>query len=870
MQLPRQDGLASTTFTPLPLDDPEALLLPDVLHYHAKFNSDHPVFVYQDGISGPKITLTWGDTFRAFERMGCVMLRKIDGASPRTVVGVLAASDQITYLTTLGGLLLAGLVPFLISPRNSDAAIAHLLRSTECRHLLVNEADASTCKLADAVQARMAEGRDGLSVSLLSLPSYEEIFRDDDSAVVAPLPKLKVADDDVAVIMHSSGSSAFPKVVPISHRFLRETGLTPYSGEVDLAGQVLSIHAIPMFHMLGLNEFLYGVYTGMALAGFSPRSPVPKVPTGDIVLAAAQATDATMLVCTPSFLETLDLDQPTTTLLSSLSAVIFGGGPLRQSVGDSLAAHGAHLVHQYGSTEASGVSLVVPARNPEEGWDWFKARTSSRLTRTQYSSPRASLAYFTSLSRPARRTHLQSSTLAADLIPTIFSSSTRPTRHSGRCTDDKMTKSCIRMAKRLTPFPLMILVADPAKPIELTAKGNPRRQWVLDAYSDEIYALYDDVEGTLPKHTEMPTTFDSASSLTFVRKVVGEVMTELPPDDDADLFQHGCDSLQATWIRNSILHAASTSEQLKNKPLPSNFVYAYPSIAKLGHLLTSLSATPTIRPNFNGAEDDPVVEICEGSDIPLIILPGATGSITRFYGLRQHYRGRVWGVRITDSTPLDSLETMVAFWASKIREKQPVGPYRIATFCVASLHGVLLTKMLEEAGQEVKQLAFLDHFPMLYLREGAATVLRAVTQAEYVKLSAGDVIELLQRDSTIPETAVLNYVAAANGNLDAPAINIRDARISGIFVGHIYNFIRSFFSSSPEPRTSLAHWLSSFDAPAALFVAENGISHVNPGAWSDFGAHLVAPKHVEVHFLDGVGHFAMFSDERVARLLEAQ
>nr|GAT44741.1 acetyl-CoA synthetase-like protein [Mycena chlorophos] len=384
MQLPRQDGLASTTFTPLPLDDPEGLLLPNVLHYHAKFNSDHPVFVYQDGVSGPKITLTWADAFRAFERVGRVMLRKIDGASPRTVVGVLAASDQITYLTTLGGLLLAGLVPFLISPRNSDAAIAHLLRSTECTHLLVNEADASTCKLAEAVQARMAEGRDGLTVSLLSLPSYEEIFRDD-SAVVTPLPKLKVADDDVAAIMHSSGSSAFPKVVSISHRFLRETGLTPYSGEVDLAGQVLSIHAIPMFHMLGLNEFLYGVYNGMALAGFSPRSPVPKVPTGDIVLAAAQGTAATMLVYVGSRPTDHDAaEQPHRRDLwrrTSEAYIFFCSGRPEahgstESVGDSLAAHGAHLVHQYGSTEASGVSLVVPAQNPEEGWDWFKARTS--------------------------------------------------------------------------------------------------------------------------------------------------------------------------------------------------------------------------------------------------------------------------------------------------------------------------------------------------------------------------------------------------------------------------------------------------------------------------------------------------------------
>jgi hypothetical protein len=86
----------------------------------------------------------------------------------------------------------------------------------------------------------------------------------------------------------------------------------------------------------------------------------------------------------------------------------------------------------------------------------------------------------------------------------------------------------------------MILVANPSKTIELTAKGTPRRQAVLNSYADEIRDIYLTVEESFQKHLTTPVEFNVASSLEFVRKIVGEVMVELPGDDD-DIFQNGCD-----------------------------------------------------------------------------------------------------------------------------------------------------------------------------------------------------------------------------------------------------------------------------------------------------------------------------------------
>jgi hypothetical protein len=83
-------------------------------------------------------------------------------------------------------------------------------------------------------------------------------------------------------------------------------------------------------------------------------------------------------------------------------------------------------------------------------------------------------------------------------------------------------------------------------------------------------------------------------------------MIELPGDDD-DIFQHGCDryassphafpsfkstihnSLQATWIRNSILHASINSQQIDTQALSNNFVYSHPTVRRLADMLTKLT-----------------------------------------------------------------------------------------------------------------------------------------------------------------------------------------------------------------------------------------------------------------------------------------
>ncbi|KAK0480581.1 hypothetical protein IW261DRAFT_1473414 [Armillaria novae-zelandiae] len=137
-------------------------------------------------------------------------------------------------------------------------------------------------------------------------------------------------------------------------------------------------------------------------------------------------------------------------------------------------------------------------------------------------------------------------------------------------------------------FKEMIVVAKPTKPFTYTAKNTARRQAILTDYSDEILAAYETVAESTQANIPPPSQWDDVSTEEFVRNVVLQVLARSISDDD-DFFQHGCDSLQATWIRNTLLRALQDSTEFDIRQTTDNFVYKCPSIAQLAKFLTSVA-----------------------------------------------------------------------------------------------------------------------------------------------------------------------------------------------------------------------------------------------------------------------------------------
>ena len=86
----------------------------------------------------------------------------------------------------------------------------------------------------------------------------------------------------------------------------------------------------------------------------------------------------------------------------------------------------------------------------------------------------------------------------------------------------------------------MIVIADPSKPFEYNAKGNVRRNPILERYSDELDGLYKRVEQNPQLDVARPDTWNAKLTKNFVRAVVQRVLVH-PISDDADIFRSGCD-----------------------------------------------------------------------------------------------------------------------------------------------------------------------------------------------------------------------------------------------------------------------------------------------------------------------------------------
>ncbi|KAJ7223452.1 hypothetical protein GGX14DRAFT_540253 [Mycena pura] len=267
----------------------------------------------------------------------------------------------------------------------------------------------------------------------------------------------------------------------------------------------------------------------------------------------------------------------------------------------------------------------------------------------------------------------------------------------------------------------------------------------------------------------------------------------------------------------------------------------------------------------------PLVQICHGPRLgpPLIILPGGNGSIGVFYSLQAHYEGELWGVQLTESTPMDSLMALVAFWKELICAKWPHGPYRIAAFCGSAVPSVALVKMLEDAGEEVLQLTFIDHSPTLIIQ--LEEMFRDPWAVDYDTLRTTLVLDFLHSDPIIGAPLLANYEAAAH-DPDAQISTRLGFNFEKAWVPMIFEFLHEFYpvgiDKSPDSFIGpYDEWVSSVKARMAVLVAEQGAAS-SPllGRWADLGASLVS-KPVRVDYISGVGHFGIFGDARAARLL---
>ncbi|KAL9542716.1 hypothetical protein MBANPS3_008470 [Mucor bainieri] len=292
-------------------------------------------------------TLTYAEVDRIGTNLASEWSSKVKG---RKVVAFMADHSVQYFICVLACLKLR--VAFLaLSPRNSEAAVVNLLEKTDCRFIF------STNKYATLAQSAAAQVH---GTVCHVLPSFDLAGR-----LKQPLNPLasKILDkhfskkdiEKTCAIIHSSGSTAFPKPIRLSNRYLicgiqsipghassQDPSVAPGFGDAQLC-------CLPLFHMSGfMGSFNMSLVGGSNI--FLPKFP----PSARDLLTALQANNGTHMVAPPLIIDQLipSLNEPKDFApLQNLKYIGVLGAVLDEKIGDYFHSNKINICNIYGMTE---------------------------------------------------------------------------------------------------------------------------------------------------------------------------------------------------------------------------------------------------------------------------------------------------------------------------------------------------------------------------------------------------------------------------------------------------------------------------------------------------------------------------------------
>ncbi|KAJ7609416.1 hypothetical protein FB45DRAFT_685131, partial [Roridomyces roridus] len=251
-----------------------------------------------------------------------------------------------------------------------------------------------------------------------------------------------------------------------------------------------------------------------------------------------------------------------------------------------------------------------------------------------------------------------------------------------------------------------------------------------------------------------------------------------------------------------------------------------------------------------------VVELRSDGGIPFIVFPGVRGTLESTEALRANFPGTIWGIQITQTTPIEPFSALAAFLAAEIRAKRPKGPYRLVGYSASSVVVVAVSKLLEDAGEEVIQLSFIDHFPLLWTMEPTFLALRdEEAKQALVDATGARVTDLASRDPLYgPDSdrvkmlkEAMNVTAESEADENGEReVQVQYMSIRRRTMASLLDFLATFLPTEDgaESATKYAdafnRWFADVKAPLSAVTAEFGIAATMGDEarkeWGDLGA----------------------------------
>jgi long-chain acyl-CoA synthetase len=198
------------------------------------------------------------------------------GIGPGDRVAILAGTNWY-FVATYLAVLHAGAVAVPLNPSSPPKEVARELAAIDAKALFVGPAGRST---ATALDRATVAGLEHVIVT-------EGHVSEGDVALAqllaaAPIPAVERADDDLAVLIFTSGTAGSPKAAMLTHGNLR-SNLEQVAAHPEraLAATDVVLGVLPLFHIFGLNVVLGGALhaggTVVLIERFDPASALEAI-----------------------------------------------------------------------------------------------------------------------------------------------------------------------------------------------------------------------------------------------------------------------------------------------------------------------------------------------------------------------------------------------------------------------------------------------------------------------------------------------------------------------------------------------------------------------------------------------------------------
>ena len=282
------------------------------------------------------------------------------GVAPGDVVPIIAR-NQAAWVTAMLGLIRAGALPAAVNWRLAAPEVTALLR------LAGPGRRARRCRLRRTDPA--GRRRPGRSVPVLDLAAGSPLpaapltagphgAADGDPP---PRPVDRLRPSEPAILVHTSGTTGRPKLVPLTHQQLITAVVFMKLEVPEAVPGARHLSALPLFHVAGLANLSYTLFTGghlHVLPGFDPAGFVD-----ELVSRRIQLTQLVPTLIRAVTQEVSSRAEPPD--LSDLIEVVYGASPIRPDLLErAVAVLGCRFRQNYASSETG--PLPITSLPPED------------------------------------------------------------------------------------------------------------------------------------------------------------------------------------------------------------------------------------------------------------------------------------------------------------------------------------------------------------------------------------------------------------------------------------------------------------------------------------------------------------------------